>query len=320
MGVLVKWLSCAGAIACAGLVSACSTGPYQQQITQLDTGLKTAQQSFGALEDQQVSAAAVRLTALAAQQGKYLNEWPCKLTKSSKGDPKNCTLRIGKTDSVTVKSAAPKGAELMKAFVQYGDGLSTLATAKDISDLNSGITKANSSFAGIVKAVGGTASFVPYVGPALDLAAVIFNQYLEAERVRALRAVIISADSVVDQAVDELAKEADALQYGAFRDLNLYQQTLVGQVDLTKADWSGSTELLASEAIQGQAALKKLAEVDAGSTFQQLGAAHKKLVEAARQPEFSLKDAESAILAFLQKADALYVASQPKAAPKQSTK
>jgi len=320
MGVLVKWLSRASAIVCASLASACSTGPYQQQITQLDTGLKTAQQSFSALEDQQVSAAAVRLTALAAPHGKYLNEWPCKLTKSSKIESKNCTLRIGETDSVEIKSPAPKGAELMKAFVQYGDGLSTLATAKDISDLNSGITKANSSFAGIVKAVGGTASLVPYVGPALDLAAFIFNQYLEAERVRALRAVIISADAVVDQAVDELAKEADALQFGAFRDLNLYQQTLVYQVGLTKDGWSGSTELLASEAIQGQASLKKLAELDAGSTFKQLGAAHKKLVEAARQPEFSLKDAESAILAFLQKADALYLASQTKAAPKKSTK
>jgi hypothetical protein len=72
---------------------------------------------------------------------------------------------------------------------------------------------------------------------------------------------------------------------------------------------------LASEAIQGQAALKNLAEVDAGSMFKQLGAAHKKLVEAARQPTFSLSDAESSILVFLQKADAMYLAFQPKAAP-----
>jgi hypothetical protein len=319
VGGLVGWLSRAAALVCAGLMSACSTGPYQQQITQFDTSLKTAQQSFSALEDQQVSAAAVNLTEVAAEQGKALNEWPCKLTKSPKVDPKNCTLRLGQTDSVQIKSAGPKGADLMKAFVQYGDGLVTLATAKDISDLNSGIAKANSSFSGIIKVVGGTASFVPYVGPALDLAAFVFNQYLEAERVRALRAVIISADGVVDLAAKELADEADALQYDAFHKLNFYQQALVKQVGMTNGNWTGGTELLASEAIQGEAALKKLAELDAGSTFKQLGAAHKKLVEAARQPEFSLKDAESAILAFAQKADALYQASQPKAAPKQST-
>lgn len=319
-GVLVKWLSRAGVVACAGILSACSTGPYQKQITELDAGLKQAQQGFSALEDQQVSAAAIRLARDAALQGKHLVRWPCQLTKNPKVDPNNCTLRLGKTDSLKIKTDAPHGAELMKAFVQYGDGLSTLAAAKDISDLNTGITKANSSFGGIVKTLGGTASYVPYVGPALELAAFGFNQYLEAQRVKALRAVIISADGVVDQAVYELASEADKLQAEAFTDLNTYQRDLAVEVSVANTNWSGTTELLASESIQGQAALKKLAEIDAGSTFRQLGDAHKKLVQAAEQPTFSLKDAESAILTFVQKADALYAASQPKAAPAKSSK
>lgn len=316
VGVLVQLRSRASAIVCAGILSACSTGPYQKQISDLDSGLKTAEQSFSSLEEQQVSAAAAKSVRDAALQGKYLNRWPCQLTKSPKVDPKNCTLKLGESASLKIKTDAPKGAALMKAFVEYGDGLSTLATAKDISDLNSGIAKANSSLSSILKTVGGTAATaVPYVGPALDLAAFFFNQYLEAERVRALRTVIISADGVVDLAVDELAKEADVLQAETFTDLNTYQRDLVVEVSAASPNWSGTTELLASEAIQGQAALKNLAEVDAGSMFKQLGAAHKKLVEAARQPTFSLSDAESSILVFLQKADAMYLAFQPKAAP-----
>lgn len=319
VGVLVQWRSRAGALLCAGMLGACSAGPYRKQISDLDSGLKTAQQSFGALEDQQANAAAAKSVRVAALQGKNLNRWPCRLTKSPKVDPKNCALKLGESTSLKTKTDAPKGAELMKAFVQYGDGLSTLAAAKDISDLNSGIAKANSSLTSILKTVGGTAATaVPYVSPALNLAAFFFNQYLEAERVRALRSVIISADGVVDLAVDELAKEADILQAETFTDLNTYQRDLVVEVSTASANWSGTTELLASDAIQGQAALKTLAEIDAGSMFKQLGAAHKKLVEAARQPTFSLNDAESAILAFLQKADAMYLAFQPKASPTQA--
>ena len=46
----------------------------------------------------------------------------------------------------------------------------------------------------------------------------------------------------------------------------------------------------------------------------------KKLVKAALSPQFSLQDAGAAILAFGQKAEALYAAAQPQAAPTKSTK
>jgi hypothetical protein len=300
------------------VLCACSTGPYKDQVTAFDGALSTAQAAFTALENQQATAAAVRQVSQAAARGKFLTVTSCDLTKNPKRDPKNCTLMLGGTEPLKIKTTAPQGQVLMKAFVDYGDGLAKLVAAKDVTDLNTGITKVNSSVGGLVKTLGGTAAFVPYVGPALDLLAFAFNQYLEARRVEALQNAIINAESVVELAVPELAEEARALQKNAFQDRNTQLQQRVDAVVDAGPDWSGSTNELTEESIQGYSALKNLAEIDAGAAFEQLGIAHKKLVQAARNPQFSLQDAETAILAFGQKAEALYVATQPQAAPTKS--
>jgi hypothetical protein len=299
---------------------ACSTGPYKDQVTAFDGALATTQAAFVALENQQTTAAAVRQVSQAASRGKFLTVTSCGLTKNPKTNPQNCTLTLGGKESLRIKTDAPQGQILMKAFVDYGDGLSKLVAAKDITDLNTGITKVNSSVGGLVKTLGGTAGFIPYVGPALELVAFAFNQYLEAQRVEALQKAIINAETVVELAVPELAREARALQKDAFQDRNTQLQQRVDAVVDARQDWTGSTNELTEESIQGYSALKNLAEIDAGAAFEQLGAAHKKLAQAARDPQFSLQDAEAAILSFGQKAEALYAATQPQAAPAKATK
>jgi uncharacterized phage infection (PIP) family protein YhgE len=314
----IAWLRSVASSLLGAILCACSTGPYKDQVTAFDGALSTAQAAFTSLENQQATAAAVRQVSQAATRGKFLTVTSCDLTKSPKKDPKNCALMLGGTEPLKIKTNAPQGHVLMTAFVDYGDGLAKLVAAKDITDLNTGITKVNSSVGSLAKSLGGTAAFVPYVGPALDLLAFAFNQYLEARRVEALKNAIISAESVVELAVPELAKEARVLQKNAFQDRNTQLQQRVDAVVDAGRDWSGSTNELTEESIQGYAALKNLAELDAGAAFEQLGVAHKKLVEAARSPQFSLQDAETAILAFGQKAEALYVAAQPQAAPTKS--
>lgn len=315
-GVLRMMLRCSASSLLAIALCACSTSPYKDQVTAFDGALTKAQAGFIALENQQTTAAAVRqISEAAINRGQLLTVSSCDLTKSTKKDPKNCTLMLGGNEPVKTKSIAPHGAVLMKAFVDYGDGLANLVAAKDISDLNSGITKVNSSIDGVVKNLGGTAKFVPYVGPALDLLAFAYNEYLEAQRVDALKNSIVSADYVVKLAVPVLAREARALQRNAFQDRNTQLQQRVDAVVDASKNWSGLTNELAEESIQGYTSLKNLAEIDAGAAFEQLGETHRKLVEAAKSPQFSLQDAETALLAFAQKADALYTATQPKAAP-----
>jgi len=299
---------------------ACSTSPYKDQVTAFDKALTKAQTGFVGLANQQATVAAVRqVNEAAVHDGRVLTVSSCNLTLSSRKEPGNCTLMLSGREPVATKSPAANGLVLMKAFVTYGDGLAKLVAAKDISDLNSGISKVNSSIGGLVKTRGGTASFIPYVGPALELAALGFDQYLEARRVEALRTAIVNAQGAVQLAVPILAKEARLLQVDVFQTRNTQLQKRVDEVVDAGSTWTGATLALTEESIQGYAALRTLAEIDAGAVFEQLGAAHRKMVEAALNPQFSLQDATSTILAFAQKAESLYAAGQMKAAPSTKT-
>ena len=155
---------------------ACSTSPYKDQVTAFDKALTKAQTGFVGLANQQATVAAVRqVNEAAVRDGRVLTVSSCNLTLSSRKEPGNCTLMLSGREPVATKSPAANGLVLMKAFVTYGDALAKLVAAKDISDLNSGISKVNSSIGGLVKTLGGTASFIPYVGPALELAALGFD-------------------------------------------------------------------------------------------------------------------------------------------------
>jgi hypothetical protein len=289
----------------------CSTGPYQSQIAELNKGLLTAQSGLTALDNQQRTAEAVAL----ASNGQYLRHKSCNLKVPPVKDPNNCNLWISDTQPLLVSSHMSTGLKLMQGFVDYGNNLNTLAAAKDINDLNSGITKLNSNIGSLAKTAGGAAAFVPYVAPALGALAVVFNQYLEYQRVHAMRSAIISMDSTVDLAVAILAKEARLVQELAFEDRYAQLNQKIGFIARAGSTWNGETIDLVESTIQGYGSLKALANNDVGAPFISLGIAHKQLVAAAQNPQFSLQDAMAAIAAFAQQAEALYAATQPKAPP-----
>jgi hypothetical protein len=305
------FLRFAGIILVAAVLWGCSTGPYQAQIAELNKGLATAQSGFVMLDSQQRTAEAIEL----ARSGQYLRSKSCTLRVPPVKDPTNCALWISDTQPLLIPSHASNGLKLMQGFVEYGNNLSTLAGAKDINDLNSAIGNLNSNIESLAKTAGGTAAFVPYVSPVLGALAFVFNQYLEYQRVEAMRGAIISLDSTVDLAVPILVREARLLQDRAFYDRSVQLGDKIGSIAKAGSSWNGDTIELVEDTIQGYGSLKALADNDVGAPFIALSIAHKQLVAAAQNPQFSLQDAVAAIAAFAKQAEALYAAVQPKAAP-----
>jgi hypothetical protein len=289
----------------------CGTTPFQDGTGDLAKGLDSTENSLAALDARDKTARAI----LAYQSAKTLDVHACIARK--RVDKENCALLIdGKV--VQPASEVSRGLALAKALAQYGRGLNDLATAKDVSDLNSTVGNINTAAKDAAKSVAKTTSVsLPgYIAPAGDLIAFLFGQISEFHRVQVIRSILITYGPTFDSAIGILQSETLILQTRVVDKEKVILDNEVRRFrHLTDAE---ERRELVRDILARQMELQPLANQDSRKPFAALREAHQKLVDIARNPQISFDDAKATISDFYKKAKALYDALHPSGGKKTS--
>jgi hypothetical protein len=288
------------------VVSGCSTTPYQDGTGDLDKGLAATQSSLTAMDSRDQAARAI----LDYQSVSKMTLSSCGVRP--KNTKLNCVLLIdGKP--ATESSAFPNTLLLAGALADYGKALDDLATAKDLSDVNSKIADINKSAEAVAKGVG--IALPGYVAPAADLAAYLFGQYEEYKRSQLIRGILLAYGGTFDSAIGILEQQAVTLQLRIVGNEKQIVRTEIEKLDLSVHE--AERLRLISDIMTRQAQLQAFANQDASKPFTALKIANSKLVDIARNPQISFSDVVTAISDFYQKAKALDDALKP--SPAKST-
>lgn len=335
-----KWGKLLWGLACVGLLAQCSTSEYSDALSTLNKGLASSQSNLATLD---ARAKIAKATAYVGGNTKLSIQncggpFPPKAKVSTKTP--DCVLTANGVPSKTWEaSSIPNGLIAMQALVDYGQGLSTLIGANDVTQVDSGLKSIDSAVSGAAKAAGsalpaGAAQYESLITFAL-------GQIVEAQRVAAVQTIITTYAPTIDRAIDVLIEEARRIQpivlEGEARELSqlaVYANGLNGAypaihqyVQQHESDNSPSDTLRLYRAVDNlivpassvseyelinqQAALQALANTDASEPFVQLKKAHAALVALANGPQFSLASVEQALSAFASDADSLYSALHP---------
>ncbi len=157
--------------------------------------------------------------ALAADESKAVNEFAldyltdqpdAKLTLNGCGVDQRgaCELALRDADDeasgdpgVTLGLAAPETRALIASLAAYGEGMSELATAKDLDAAKQSAAKAGASVKGLAQLLPGAPEMI---GPVVDGAVWLAALGLQEKRRRALLAAAEKADPVVAEAADRM--------------------------------------------------------------------------------------------------------------------
>jgi hypothetical protein len=288
----------------------CSTAPYTDALSTLNKGLSTSQSNLVSLDSRYKLASAVVFIGGTSK----LTIDNCRPPFALKGAPVKGTSKITKctlsADGAPSKSwetsKIPNGLLAMQALVDYGQGLSTLVDAKDVTTFNSGLKTIDSAVSGAAKAAGTTVptGLTQYE----SLATFFLSQIAEAQRVAAVRDIITQYATTIDSAIVVLEEEARRLQPIVLE----AESGILSRWASAANNSSGAARTLYQyDVVSHQVDLQMLANTDATQSFIQLRKAHASLVAAASDPQFSMAAAAQALFDFASDADALYSALHP---------
>lgn len=284
-------------------LAGCSTTPFQDGTGDLSKGLAASQSSLATMDSRDQAARAI----LDYKSASKMTLSTCDVR--SKNKKLNCVLLIdGKPATET--SSFPNTLRLAGALADYGKGLDDLATAKDLSDVNSKIADINKSAEAAAKGAG--IALPAYVAPAADLAAYLFGQFEDYQRAQLIRQILLTYGGTFDAAIGILEQQASTLQLRIVGNEKQIVRTEIEKFDFSVQE--AERLRLISDIMTRQAQLQALANQDVAQPFTALRNANAKLVDIARNPQISFSDAAAAISDFYQKAEVLYEALQPSTA------
>jgi anti-sigma28 factor (negative regulator of flagellin synthesis) len=277
------------AVVCALFLSACTTEPYQESISTFAKGVVASQSALNRLDDRQTE---IRRRIQIRSQ----------ITKLQVGD---CKIGFGCEfkNLAPPKSSVPTALLYMAQLVAYADGLVELAAAKDTAALQKAVDRIDSAARASIK------SFAPQVRnsatiiASLDLIGLAANEFINEQRVEALRQAIVRNQYRVERAIAELSSTSYQLQSQVLLAEHAYLQEQTAAFNASKDP--AEQARLSNEISAQQNSLNELAKADARVPFKALLKAHRAVVKAAKNPNYSLADAAGLLLDFLEKAQAL---------------
>lgn len=135
------------------------------------------------------------------------------------------------------------------------------------------------------------------------------GQIVEYERVQIIREILLAYGPTFSSAIHRLTEEAVGLQERIVDNEKAIVDMETERLETSKV--RAERIHLLGDILARQAQLRALANVDVRQPFIDLETAHTELVNAARNPTISFKDAQKAIYEFYQKAKALHEALHP---------
>jgi hypothetical protein len=191
----------------------------------------------------------------------------------------------------------------MAQLVAYSNGLAELVAAKDTDAIRSSVGKINAAAQGSIKALGNRVSDAAVILASSDIFTLVADQYVEQQRLQALRNVIVRNEYRLDNAISKVQQQAMRLQEAVFL---LERSHLQKEIDSLNRSASSLERYQLSDAIaRQQIELNALAKADAGAPFFALRKAHRAVARALKNPNYSFVEASNLVLDFYEKSRAL---------------
>ncbi|MGE0726129.1 MAG: hypothetical protein AB7O45_17270 [Alphaproteobacteria bacterium] len=280
-------------LAVALALAACSTTPYQAQVTGVATGFTAAKQAFAAAaEAERKAVIESQLAAALDAKAKITVPATCAIVRNAPGaalSAVDCTPILSSTGrAIEVDLAAKNGILLTGLIDAYGQGLVQIATAADVAAIKEAAGRANAAITALATTLQG-----PAVGAAVGAIASgvewLVGRYLDQRRFEELRAVVARADTTIAAAAETLAGQALGMHRAvAIRRSSELDLRVLGLAELQQANAERAKIDEAAAALVGQAvALGDYMRLDPTLPYRNLRLAHARLLEALMNPELS---------------------------------
>lgn len=277
------------AVVCMLALGGCTTEPYKESIGTFAKGVAASQSSLAKLDGRNTD---IARRIQIRTQAKNLRVGPCIAGQG-------CEF-VGLTPP---KSSIPNALLYMAQLVAYSNGLAELAAAKDTDAIQKAVGKINSAAKSGIKSFGSQVRQSATIVASLDLVGLVATEIIEDQRVEALRKAIISNQRRVENAIVSLSDTSFQLQNIV---IGIERSYLAEQVSALQQSTDTAEQVrLANEISSMQENLNDLAKTDARVPFRALLKAHRAVVRAARDPNYSFTDAAGLVLDFLEKAQVL---------------
>jgi hypothetical protein len=233
-------------------------------------------------------------TTLALQKGNQIliPEECSEVRRGSKVPPTNCipVIYVGatkRTRALVYKSAAPNASKLAASMASYGAGLTILAQAQDVSNLNDAVGKTE---AAIVKLASDAKVPAQPLGAVAQFVGWAIGEYLNELRLQQLRKVVTEADPLVESASSLLAEDAAILKRSIIVQKSALLQQEQTQLFNMRSSASPDETAISTAAgtlISGATALQSFANTDVTQPFLAMRKAHSSLLAALNDPTIS---------------------------------
>lgn len=207
----------------------------------------------------------------------------------------------GKTDGGKRLSA-------LKNLANYATALEALASRDATPEIKAAALDIKTSLTSLNSAVGGQAFSPDDIGTIGALVAVVVDVYVDVQREKALRSIVLSADSGVQKVIHLLKDESPEMAKTLESELAQgSQRCLEALGDTTKAFSLEERREIATLAqqLQDNSVLAPQAIAAVAQAASKMGAAHSKLALAARSGKLTTKETFAAIGEFTAKAEAV---------------
>jgi len=320
----------AGAMAIPLLVCGCATLPAEEASAFKKIAAADRDAVLGLSDAEAQAVGEISLQDAVGGDARFILDSGC--SSAENAPPCRITIRRGNAD-YALDTQAPYARKLISGIADYGDAMSTLATAKDLD-------AAKSSAAAVGGSIKGLAALIPGVGAmpgaVIDLAVWAGQKRLVAKRRAALLAAAEAADPLIAEASAQLTPITVHLRQNLINASSLRTTDAAGRFGLSltrekqlaaQRDALGQDRILErtaldqaiadardgrrSDALNLIAAAKALnAAREIDTDFSSLAKAHRKVLAHLQDPQVSLEDALTDLNIFLSHVDALKIAAK----------
>jgi hypothetical protein len=298
------------------ILPACSAPSFQKQVSEFSDVLSKTKASFETLAEEERRTFIATQTRLALQDDYVLGlSDKCRvgpsrvpLTKSVDCRPQ-LVSRIpgGKSVALDFRPAVPQALKLVSRIAEYGQGLVSLAEAKEISDLKDAVANASAAIVRLHTDVAGKDAAQPF-GAIATFASWTIGKFLDEQRFEKLRDAVHYADPLIGDATELLASQTVRIQ----RSIIAQKSELLNrdQVELERLRLSApkdraSIEKAADTFVANAIALQYFAETDVITPFRKMRDAHATLLDALDRPDIPIEIVFGQINEFLDQVDRL---------------